>query len=157
MPESRVLHKLSAAAMTPSTLLGSSTHQTSIKRIAVFCGSSDGNGPQYVQLARDLGAEMVRREIGLVYGGGNSLRSRLALSLHPLACLESTIKTAGRVLGAGNGGLMGAISHAVVDGLGEQNVLGIIPEALEPQEISGQTQGQLRIVPDMHTRKARAD
>ncbi len=72
--------------MTPSTLLGSSTHQTSIKRIAVFCGSSDGNGPQYVQLARDLGAEMVRREIGLVYGGGkSSLRSRLALSLHPLA------------------------------------------------------------------------
>ena len=44
--------------------------QNCIKRIAVFCGFSSGNRPEYVQIAQDLGAEMVKRNLGLVYGGG---------------------------------------------------------------------------------------
>ena len=40
------------------------------RRIAVFCGSSAGNRPEYVQIAEALGAEMVKRNLGLVYGGG---------------------------------------------------------------------------------------
>lgn len=41
-----------------------------IRRIAVFCGFSTGNKPEYVQIAKALGAEMVKRNLGLVYGGG---------------------------------------------------------------------------------------
>ena len=37
--------------------------------------------------------------------------------------------------------------------LGEGSVIGIIPEALQPREVSGAAVGEVRIVPDMHTRK----
>lgn len=42
-----------------------------MKRICVFCGSSSGGRPEYRTAAEELGAELVRRNIGLVYGGGN--------------------------------------------------------------------------------------
>ena len=42
-----------------------------MRRICVFCGSSPGNRPQYRAAAEEMGAELVRRNIGLVYGGGN--------------------------------------------------------------------------------------
>jgi uncharacterized protein (TIGR00730 family) len=42
-----------------------------MKRICVFCGSSPGSRPEYRAAAEELGAELVRRKIGLVYGGGN--------------------------------------------------------------------------------------
>ncbi len=42
-----------------------------MKRICVFCGSSSGTRPEYRAAAEELGAELVRRSIGLVYGGGN--------------------------------------------------------------------------------------
>ena len=42
-----------------------------MKRICVFCGSSPGSRPEYRAAAEELGAELVRRNIGLVYGGGN--------------------------------------------------------------------------------------
>jgi len=42
-----------------------------IKRICVFCGSSAGSRPEYRACAEELGAELTRRSIGLVYGGGN--------------------------------------------------------------------------------------
>jgi hypothetical protein len=42
-----------------------------MRRICVFCGSSSGNRPEYRAAAEELGAELVRRNIGLVYGGGN--------------------------------------------------------------------------------------
>jgi uncharacterized protein (TIGR00730 family) len=42
-----------------------------MKRICVFCGSSAGNRPEYVVAAEELGAELVRRSVGLVYGVGN--------------------------------------------------------------------------------------
>ncbi len=42
-----------------------------MKRICVFCGSSPGSQPEYRACAEELGAELVRRSIGLVYGGGN--------------------------------------------------------------------------------------
>jgi predicted Rossmann-fold nucleotide-binding protein len=38
-------------------------------RICVFGGSSAGTGEQHVEAARELGARLVRRRIGLVYGG----------------------------------------------------------------------------------------
>lgn len=42
-----------------------------IKRICVFCGSSLGAREVYAAAARAMACEMVRRGIGLVYGGGN--------------------------------------------------------------------------------------
>jgi len=41
-----------------------------VKRLAVYCGSSPGTDPAFADAARALGAEMARRGIGLVYGGG---------------------------------------------------------------------------------------
>jgi uncharacterized protein (TIGR00730 family) len=41
-----------------------------VGRICVFCGSSPGRRPDYVQAAEALGDEMARRGHGLVYGGG---------------------------------------------------------------------------------------
>lgn len=40
-------------------------------RVCVYCGSSPGNRPAFVDAARDLGARLADRGIGLVYGGGN--------------------------------------------------------------------------------------
>ena len=57
----------------------------------------------------------------------------------------------GLVYGGGNVGLMGAVAEAAA--AGGAPVLGVIPEALCPREISGVTVGDLRVVPDMHTRK----
>ena len=42
-----------------------------MKRICVFCGSSSGSRPEYRTAADELGTELARRNIGLVYGGGN--------------------------------------------------------------------------------------
>lgn len=42
-----------------------------VKRIAVFCGSSTGSSPIYMDAARELGKELARRKIGLVYGGSS--------------------------------------------------------------------------------------
>ncbi|EFN51355.1 hypothetical protein CHLNCDRAFT_28106 [Chlorella variabilis] len=95
----------------------------SFRKIAVFCGASSGSNPLYIEAARLLGAEMARRGIGLVYGGGNV-------------------------------GLMGAVAEAVGSRLGPDQVIGVIPAALEPREISGTTVGEIRVVGSMHERKA---
>jgi len=39
--------------------------------LCVYCGSSAGKHPEYAEQARAFGAEMARRGIALVYGGGN--------------------------------------------------------------------------------------
>ncbi|HEX6174271.1 MAG TPA: TIGR00730 family Rossman fold protein [Candidatus Binatia bacterium] len=41
------------------------------RRICVFTGSRDGSHPGYAEAARQLGRELVVRNYGLVYGGGN--------------------------------------------------------------------------------------
>ena len=89
--------------------------------INVFCGSSPGNGPIFMEVADALGTELARRDIGLVYGGGSA-------------------------------GLMGAVARAA-DGAGGR-VLGVIPAALAPKELSGESIGELRVVDTMHERKA---
>ena len=42
-----------------------------MKRICVFLGSSAGLQPEYAETARQFGGELVRRNLGLVYGGAN--------------------------------------------------------------------------------------
>ena len=39
-------------------------------RLCVYCGSGPGRNPAYMQAADDLGVEMAKADIGLVYGGG---------------------------------------------------------------------------------------
>ena len=41
-----------------------------MKRIAVYCGSATPADPRYIELAREVGAELAGRGIGIVYGGG---------------------------------------------------------------------------------------
>ncbi len=57
--------------MTPET--------SPLERICVFCGSSAGEDSRYLDGATRLGEELVRREIGLVYGGSRmGMMGRLA-------------------------------------------------------------------------------
>ena len=41
-----------------------------MERICVFCGASPGRDPAFAAAAGDLAAALVRRGLGLVYGGG---------------------------------------------------------------------------------------
>jgi hypothetical protein len=42
------------------------------RRVAVYCGSADGNDPAYLAEARALGAAIASAGLGLVYGGANA-------------------------------------------------------------------------------------
>ncbi len=41
-----------------------------IQRLTVFCGSTPGKAPRWTELAHEVGSDLARRGIGLVYGGG---------------------------------------------------------------------------------------
>jgi uncharacterized protein (TIGR00730 family) len=41
-----------------------------IKSVCVYCGSSNGNDPIYLEAARDFGRALAREKLKLVYGGG---------------------------------------------------------------------------------------
>lgn len=92
-----------------------------INSICVYCGSSPGRQPEYVQAAQALGADIGKRGIRLVYGGA-------------------------RV------GLMGEVARAALTAGGK--VIGIMPKALVDQEIACVSEIELRVVNDMHERKA---
>ncbi|KAJ0964584.1 hypothetical protein J5N97_025722 [Dioscorea zingiberensis] len=95
--------------------------KSKFSRICVFCGSNSGNRSVFSDAAHELGHELVKRGIDLVYGGGSV-------------------------------GLMGLVAQTVH--AGGCNVLGVIPTALMPLEISGQSVGEVKPVSDMHERKA---
>ena len=42
-----------------------------MKSIVVYCGSNPGSNPVYKEVARELGEKFAKREIRLIYGGGN--------------------------------------------------------------------------------------
>ncbi|RJS58705.1 TIGR00730 family Rossman fold protein [Bacillus sp. PK3_68] len=42
-----------------------------MKRLAVFCGSSNGASDLYIEGAKNLGKELAKRQIELVYGGAS--------------------------------------------------------------------------------------
>ena len=62
-----------------------------ISNLCVFCGSKLGENPHFEIAARALGAEMARRGIGLVYGGGG-------IGLMG-AITDSVLKGGGQVVG----------------------------------------------------------
>jgi hypothetical protein len=62
-----------------------------MKRVCVFCGSSSGTDPAFLNAARELGALLAQRGLGLVYGGGNiGLMGALA---------DATLAAGGEVIG----------------------------------------------------------
>ena len=70
-----------------------------MKRVCVFCGSSNGSKPRYQEIAKAVGEELVRRKIGLVYGGGN---------IGLMSVVAETVL-------AGNGEVQGVIPHFMVE------------------------------------------
>src|SRR5260221_9845796 len=61
------------------------------KSICVYCGSSFGNSPHYTAAATDLGHEMARRGMRLIYGGGRvGLMGKVA---------DAVIEGGGQVIG----------------------------------------------------------
>lgn len=54
-----------------SAVSGSGTAAGRLKSVCVFCGSSAGSDPRFVEAARAAGALLARRRIALVYGGGH--------------------------------------------------------------------------------------
>lgn len=62
-----------------------------MKKICVYCGSSDGARPEYRQAAAALGRAMLEKDIDLVYGGASvGLMGKLA---------DTVLKGGGRVTG----------------------------------------------------------
>lgn len=62
-----------------------------MKKICVYCGSSDGARPEYKQAAAALGRAMLEKDIDLVYGGASvGLMGKLA---------DTVLKGGGRVTG----------------------------------------------------------
>jgi uncharacterized protein (TIGR00730 family) len=90
-------------------------------RIAVFCGSSSGNNPDFISATKILGKYLADNNIDIVYGGGKV-------------------------------GLMGTIADSVLAHGGK--VYGVIPEHLKEKEIAHQNLTELKVVADMHERKA---
>ena len=84
-----------------------------MKRIVVFCGSSPGGSPGYVDAARELGELLATRGIGVVYGGASiGLMGAVA---------DAALAAGGEVIGVIPSGLFPAeIPHA---GLTEQYVV----------------------------------
>jgi len=62
-----------------------------IRTVCVFCGSQPGTRPAYLQAARELGAQLARRDWAVVYGGGHiGMMGALA---------DSALAAGGRVIG----------------------------------------------------------
>ena len=62
-----------------------------MKRLAIYCGSASPADTIYIDAARAVGAELARRDIGVVYGGG-----RLGLMG---AVADAALEAGGEVIG----------------------------------------------------------
>jgi uncharacterized protein (TIGR00730 family) len=89
-----------------------------MKRVCIFCGSSAGARPAYAASAEALGAELARRGLGLVYGGG-------AVGLMGIVA-DSALAAGGEVMGVIPQALVAKeIGHR---GLSELRVVGSMHE-----------------------------
>ncbi len=89
-----------------------------MKRVCVFCGSSSGTNPLYVDAARRMGRTLARRGIGLVYGGGGTgLMGEVA---------DAALAAGGEVVGVIPRALQ--LRELAHDGLTELHVVGSMHE-----------------------------
>jgi hypothetical protein len=74
-----------------------------MKKICVFCGSSSGNREEYSSAASELGRELAKRNIGLVYGGASvGIMGALA---------DSVLENGGEVTGVIPESLVESVGH----------------------------------------------
>lgn len=89
-----------------------------MKRVCVFCGSAEGRRSAYAEAARALAAELCRRRLRLVYGGGSvGLMGVLA---------DAVLDAGGEVIGVIPGSL--ATPELAHPGLTELRVVGSMHE-----------------------------
>lgn len=91
------------------------------------------------------------KKVAVYCGSKEGVRSEYAVAAEALG-KELARRKIGLVYGGGDVGLMGVVSRAARAHGG--SVLGVIPTELVPREISGESQGDVIVVADMHTRKA---
>ncbi len=89
-----------------------------MKRICVFCGSSPGSGPEYLDSAKQLGYTLASKNIGLVYGGARvGIMRKIA---------ESVLEKGGEVIGVIPKGLVE--KGVAFTGLADLRVVGSMHE-----------------------------
>jgi uncharacterized protein (TIGR00730 family) len=89
-----------------------------LKRICVFCGGNVGRDPRYREAAEELGRQLVRRGLGLVFGGGSvGLMGAVA---------DATLAAGGHVIGVIPHGL--AVREVAHRGLTELRVVSSMHE-----------------------------
>ncbi|MCQ2563506.1 MAG: TIGR00730 family Rossman fold protein [Mogibacterium sp.] len=88
--------------------------------ITVYCGAAEGNDPEFIARARELGAWMAEKGHRLIYGAGNS-------------------------------GMMGAVSDALIEGGGE--AIGVTPQFFVLAEETRSDLTEVVIADDMSTRR----
>src|SRR5512139_3884150 len=89
-----------------------------MKRICVFCGSSPGSGPEYLDSAKQLGYTLASKNIGLVYGGARvGIMRKIA---------ESVLEKGGEVIGVIPKGLVER--ELAFTGLADLRVVGSMHE-----------------------------
>ncbi len=89
-----------------------------MRHICVFCGSSPGGRAEYAAAAQELARALVRRELGLVYGGGHvGLMGILA---------RAVLEEGGRVIGVIPRGLVDR--ELAFTGLADLRVVGTMHE-----------------------------
>lgn len=105
--------------------------------------ASSGDPPAFVQ--------HVFKNICVFCGASKGVREEYTVAAMKLAD-ELVQRNIGLVYGGGSVGLMGTISTTVHNKGGR--VFGVIPERLQPVEISGDSVGEVKVVDGMHERKA---
>ncbi len=88
--------------------------------ITVYCGAAEGQDPEFIARARELGAWMAAKGHTLIYGAGNS-------------------------------GMMGAVSDALIEGGGE--AIGVTPRFFILAEETRDDLAEVVISDDMSTRR----
>lgn len=89
-----------------------------MQRLCIYCGSSPGADPDFIRVARELGGELARRRIALVYGGGSvGLMGQVA---------SAVLAAGGKAIGVITEQLVGMeLAH---DGLTQLHVVGSMHE-----------------------------
>jgi CCR4-NOT complex subunit CAF16 len=109
--------------------------------VCVFCGSSPGARPEYLEVAKDVGQSIAKlTSWRLVYGGGN----RGCMGAVSASCLEA----GGKVLGV----IPKAMTHATSNGKAETSTEGSGPVMNNPKD-GKDGKSESIVVDDMHTRK----
>ena len=113
---------MSTASSDPNSTFPAFPAVPPMQRVAVYCASTDGARPEYLERARGLGTMMAQRGLTVVYGGGRvGLMGALA---------DAAIAAGGEVIGVMPHGLVqrevahhGLTALRVVDSMHERKAM----------------------------------